>query len=97
MRILHKDRWVSLVLLCLLVMLLASSAHAMQSTNYRLDWFVPLTGSGGTAASTHYAAQLTVGQSVSGAGMQYNNGLGFWYGVYMEWLRYLPVVLRPAS
>ena len=93
----RNKRWVCLALLCLLVMLLVSSAHAMESTNYRLDWFAPLTGGGGAAASTNYAAQVTVGQAISGAGVQYNNGLGYWYGTFLEWLRYLPVVLRPAS
>jgi len=93
----RKKQWVSLVLVCLLVMLLAGSAQAMESTNYRLDWFVPLTGGGGAAASTHYAADFTVGQAISGAGVQYNSGLGYWYGTFLEWLRYLPLVLRPAS
>jgi hypothetical protein len=89
--------FVSLALVCMLVILLAGSAYAMESTNYRLDWFVPLTGSGGEMASTHYAGNFTLGQSVSGAGVQYNNGLGYWYGIILDLLRYLPLVLKPIT
>ena len=61
----------TLILLMLLGLLLfAGSALAMSSTNYRLDWFAPLTSSGGPASSTHYAGNFSVGQSVMGASLQ---------------------------
>jgi hypothetical protein len=85
-------------MLLLLTILLgaASSVLAMSSTNYRLDWFTPLTGGGGAMASASYAAGVTVGQTAvgEGASTNYGTGLGFWYGM-LDWLRiYLPLVLR---
>jgi hypothetical protein len=85
-----------LILLMLIGLLLfAGSALAMSSTNYRLDWFVPLTGSGGAASSAHYAVNLTVGQTVIGlsAGPGYRVGLGYWAGL-SAYRVYLPIVLE---
>ncbi len=90
-----------LILLALGVSLvLAGSTLAMSSTNYRLDWFVPMTGSGGPASSAHYAANLTVGQTVSGgsSSAHYGMGLGYWYGLDQATPEtphlYLPIVVR---
>ena len=77
-------------------LLLAGVALAMDSTNYRLDWFTPLTGGGGGAASSdHYAVNLTVGQSVIGASSSANYGgcLGYWCGI-TQYRVYLPLVTR---
>jgi hypothetical protein len=75
----------SITFLILIVLLLwAGSALAMSSTNYRLDWFTPMTGGGGgPASSTFYSANLTVGQTVIGASASehYGSGLGYWYGL----------------
>jgi hypothetical protein len=82
------------VLLCIL---LTGSALAMSSTNYRLDWFTPLTsGGGGAASSTNYAINLTVGQAAIGgsSSANYAVGLGYWYGVAVGYKVYLPLVLR---
>jgi hypothetical protein len=79
------------------VCLLAGSALAMSSTNYRLDWFTPLTsGGGGTASSTNYAINLTIGQAAIGASSSANYavGLGYWYGAAVGYKVYLPLVLR---
>ncbi len=38
----------------------------MSSANYRLDWYTPLTGSGGSARSANYAVEFTIGQSATG-------------------------------
>jgi len=84
-------------LLCTL--LLAGVALAMSSTNYRLDWFTPGTsGGGGAAGSTHYAVNLTVGQSAIGMSTSANYGgcLGYWCGAAVEYKIYLPLVLRSA-
>jgi hypothetical protein len=79
------------------LLLLAGNALAgMSSTNYRLDWFTPLTGGGGgPASSTNYAVNFTVGQSAIGfsASDNYSAGLGYWYGIE-EYRLYLPLVLR---
>ena len=46
-------------------MLVAGTAWAMSSTNYRLDWFLALTGAGGggRASSSHYQVNLSDGAS----------------------------------
>jgi hypothetical protein len=68
----------------------------MSSDNYRLEWFTPLTGSGGGIAdSARYAARLTIGQSVIGqaASDHYRVCLGYWCGVSLYRV-YLPLVTR---
>jgi len=83
------------VLACAL--LLTSVALAMESANYRLDWFTPLTsGGGGAAGSTNYAINLTVGQTAIGgsSSANYVAGLGYWYGVEQQFKVYLPIVLK---
>lgn len=82
------------VLICGL--LLAGSALAMSSANYRLDWFTPLTGGGGgPASSTNYAVNVTVGQTaieVSSNG-SYRACLGYWCGESF-YRFYLPLVTK---
>ena len=77
-------------------LLLTGVTLAMSSTNYRLDWFTPLTGSGGAASSTNYAVNFTVGQSAIGTSASTNYGgcLGYWCGGAVEYKVYLPLVLR---
>ncbi len=78
-------------------LLLAGVALAMDSENYRLDWFTPATGGGGgPASSTNYAVNLTIGQSAIGTSDSTNYGgcLGYWCGAAVEHRVYLPLVLR---
>ena len=86
------------LLILFLLLLWASSALAMSSPNYRLDWFTPMTGGGGgVASSAHYAVNFTVGQTVVGASTSehYGSGLGYWYGLLTDILRnFLPLVTR---
>jgi hypothetical protein len=86
------------ILLAVVVSLvLAGSALAMSSTNYKLDWFTPLTsGGGGAASSTNYAVNLTIGQAAIGgsSSANYTAGLGYWYGVEQQFRVYLPIVLK---
>jgi len=80
-------------------LLLASSALAMASANYRLDWYVLLTnGGGGRADSANYHANFTVGQTAIGGATSanYRGCLGFWCARFFR-ETYLPVVLRNAS
>ena len=79
------------------LLLLAGSALAMESDNYKLDWFTPLTGSGGGAASSaNYAINFTIGQTVIGTSdsASYEGCLGYWCGRAAEHKIYLPLVLR---
>ena len=83
------------VLLCLFG--LAGSALAMTSTNYRLDWFTPLTtNGGGSAASTHYAVNITIGQTARSlsTSTSYSAGLGYWYGVNGSFRVFLPLIMK---
>ena len=80
-----------------LVLLVSSSALAMSSTSFRLDWFTPLSGSGGgLSRSTSYIANVTVGQVAAGSlsSASYRAGLGYWYGAGNPYAVYLPLVLR---
>ena len=81
--------------LCLLLMM-TGVVMAMSSTNYQLDWFVPLTGSGGAMDSTHYAANITLGQSAIGTADSANDSvcLGYWCGADVTYTVYLPLILR---
>ena len=73
---------------------LAHEAWAMSYGQYQLNWYVPLTGSGMAANSSHYALNMTVGQSIIGQGRaDYVAGLGFWYGI-RQMRMYLPIVNR---
>jgi len=92
-----NERKTIALLAVLLCILLSSNALAMESTNYRLDWFTPLTsGGGGAASSANYAINLTIGQTVVGAlsSANYGVGLGYWYGAATQYKVFLPVVLR---
>ncbi len=90
----------STFLITLLVLfLLASSALAMSSDNYSLEWYTPMTGNGGDELdSTNYAVNFTVGQTAIDeiADDNYAVCLGYWCGLPAEYKIYLPLVLRSA-
>jgi hypothetical protein len=88
---------IAVVVVLLSGLLLVQIALAMSSTHYRLDWFTPLTtGGGGTATSTHYAVNVTVGQTATGASTSasYEAGLGYWYGVGILHRILLPLIMK---
>jgi len=90
-------RRMTILLALTAILLLAGSVLAMSSTNYRLDWFTPMTGGGGApASSASYAVNLTVGQTAIGASSSanYGAGLGYWYGEVAQFRIFLPVVLK---
>jgi hypothetical protein len=88
-----------LLLITLSCILLTGKALAMDSTNYRLDWFTPLNGSGGAADSTNYAISFTVGQTTAGASdsVSYKGCLGYWCETDVAFKIYLPLVLKNSS
>ena len=89
---------VVLALFCTLA--LVGGSLALSSTQYRLDWFTPLTnGGGGSAGSDQYGINLTTGQTARGtfASANYKLCLGYWCGLSPGYVIYLPLVLRSAS
>ncbi len=89
-----KRRALLLALVCFLV--LSSSALAMSSTNYRLDWFTPLSsGGGGPISSTNYKMNVTIGQVAfsSSSSANYRAGLGYWQLMTNSRL-FLPLIKR---
>jgi len=91
-------RTAMLLALAALLLLAGNALAGMSSTNYRLDWYVVLTGGGGGPTdSTNYAANFTIGQTARGSSSStnYEVGLGYWYGVDVGGYEiYLPAVMR---
>jgi hypothetical protein len=88
-----KRRVIFLTLLLLL--LVVQNATALASTNYRLDWFIPMTTSSGVlSSSTNYAINYSLGQTVIGnsASTHYAIGLGYWNGLFQLVRLYLPFI-----
>lgn len=95
-----KRRDVRVGLLLLLAVSLALGAVAMTSSNYRLDWYTPATSNGGgPIASSNYAVNFTVGQTVIGqsASSNYRADLGYWYGLVRIFRRFLPSVMNKKA
>jgi len=88
----------TILLVAIILLLMAGSALAMSSSNFRLDWFTPMTGAGGgLASSANYAVNFTVGQTVVGASASehFGSGLGYCVGLLTELIRnFLPLVLK---
>jgi hypothetical protein len=88
---------ITLPLVLLICLVIAGSALAGSSENYRLDWFTPMTSSGGgTASSANYTVSFTVGQSVIGTASSgdYEVCTGFWCGLARAIKVYLPLILN---
>ena len=86
-----------LLLTLLLALLLVNTAQAMTSTNYRLDWLVPLTdGGGGTADSANFTISYTVGQTAIGSSdsSRFSLRSGFWQEFEEQCLIWLSVIVR---
>jgi len=89
---------VLLALFCTLA--LVGGSLALSSTQYRFDWFTPLTtGGGGSANSDQYGINLTIGQAARGTfeSANYELCLGYWCGTWLDYPVYLPLVLRNIS
>ncbi len=75
-----RRRFLTLLVALVCVLLVAEGVQAMASDHWRLDWFVPLAGSGAPASSTHFAVNLTFGQAAMGvqASEHWQSCLGYW-------------------
>ena len=85
----------AIVVALVLALLLTSAAQGMSSANYGLDWLIPLTsGGGGEAASAHYVATYSVGQTViyQSDSAHYTANMGFWQ-VFLRRL-WLPIAQK---
>jgi hypothetical protein len=90
------------VIPCLLVaalLLLAGSALAQSSPNYRLEWS-SVSGAGQPASSAHYIVQGTMEWGAGGApaaSSGYQVYGGFWPAFLSPYSVYLPVVVRGSQ
>jgi len=91
-----KRKWLIAIAALAVVLLVAQLAQAMASPNYRLDWFAPLTASGGASASTNYGMKISIGQTVSqnSASGSYKAQMGYWAGAYDPYTIQLPLILK---
>lgn len=91
-----KRNWLIAIAVLVVVLVVAQVAQAMSSASYRLDWFAPLTASGGASASANYGMKISIGQTVSqsSASSNYKAQMGYWAGVYDPYLMQLPLVLK---
>lgn len=93
-----KLRYLLLLLFVLAgILVVFQRVQAMDSEHYRLDWFTPLTGSGGRASSsTNYAAELTIGQTANrgSESASFTGRMGFWSYRSRQYRLHLPVMVR---
>ncbi len=88
---------IALPLVLLICLLVVGSALAGSSENYRIDWFTPMTSSGGgMASSDNYTVSFTVGQSVIGTSSSSDHEVctGFWCEVASALKIFLPLILK---
>lgn len=78
-----KRNWLIAIVVLAVLLVAVQAVQAMQSANYRLDWFAPLTASGGAGASTSYKMDIVIGQTVSqnSASAGYKAQMGYLAGV----------------
>lgn len=81
--------------LCCLVLAGGTFAKGISSDNYAVPW-VARWGGGGLTSSANYAVNGTVGQGAIGwtESANYGVGTGYWYGVLLDKLTYLPVIFK---
>ncbi len=91
----HRYKPFPLLAALLCVLLLVGLAMAMSSANYAINWDV-MGGGGGSISSTSYAMNSTIGQAIIGykSSASYELGSGYWPGGVVEYLVYLPLILK---
>jgi hypothetical protein len=79
----------------LLCVLIVETVYAMESSNYRVDWNNLLSGSGGTANSSDYQANITIGQTASktSSSANYQAQLGYWAGMPV-YIQFVPRIVK---
>lgn len=91
----NRKWFAAVAMLCFCALLLAETVSGMSSTNYLLEWFTPLSGSGGVMSSANYQVDFTLGQTVSVNSIPSTQRmcLGYWCGA-IDWRIFLPLILR---
>ena len=87
--------WLVLIVVVICLML-AAHAQAAASPGYQVNWLTVASGGGGSAASAHYAVDVSVGQTAIGEGLSthYRGAWGFLAGLDALWRIVVPLVLR---
>jgi hypothetical protein len=92
--------WKSIFLWLMVVVLLISAVavvSAMSSPNFRLDWYVNISGAGGgRSSSTLYTADFTIGQNAVSAasGPNFSAGMGYWAAFPFNTYLFLPEIVH---
>lgn len=91
-----KRNWLIAIGVLVVLLVAVQAAQAMNSASYRLDWFAPLTASGGVSASANYGMKISIGQTVSQTSTSagYQAQMGYWAGVFNPYLIQLPLILK---
>lgn len=91
-----KRNWLIAIVVLAVLMVATQVVHAMASTNFRLDWFAPLTASGGASASTSFKMDISIGQTVSvtSASSSYQAQMGYWAGIIDPYAIRLPLIWK---
>jgi hypothetical protein len=85
---------IATILVLLSLLMLVSNALAMESDNFWLKWYTPLTSG---ASSTNYSINYTVGQTATigtASSPSYAGCLGYWCGVGLDFRLFLSIILR---
>jgi hypothetical protein len=95
-----RKLWKPICLWVIVIALLVSAiavVSAMSSPNFRLDWYVNISGAGGgRSSSAQSVANFTVGQNAAGvsSSTNYNLKVGYWGAFPMKSYLYLPSVMQ---
>jgi hypothetical protein len=85
------------LVISLSALIIVQGAGAMTSDRYRLDWHTMVNNTGGGPAfSTHYQANLTIGQTPiqNSTSSNYQASMGYWAGVLQRWFQHLPLIVN---
>ena len=92
--------WMSIslwLMVGVLVIGVVAVASAMSSPDYRLDWYVNISGAGGgRSSSTQYTADFTIGQNAAftASSPNINAGIGYWAAFPFRTTLFLPAVMQ---
>ncbi len=100
-----KSTLLLLITVILLFLANCQTVWSMSSTNYSINWLLPMTGGGNrtTLQSANYSMSLTYGQTVTGQSSSPNSSvyLGFWAAgngaKAFPWVLFYPAFTKPGG